>query len=220
MMFIQNNSPNNLLLAYLIGLVGQQSDSDWWANCHATREYIVLYIINKSFTLTTSLANIHIDGQVHERCNSNALELRLSCTNPSICYSVVLLQHGQSLWGRDMGCLLSVLTLMYVLLWSLLCCMHYHIIWDRVITAPDFILVSICYYYSYSCSEFQLLYHLQPTFGAGSILEWVCSFTHSSIHSYISPSTHFILLCQHSACWWPSTVRYQQAYWWWLPSSL
>ena len=113
-------------------------------------------------------------------------------------------------------CLLSVLTLMYVLLWSLLCCMHYHIIWDRVITAPDFILVSICYYYSYSCSEFQLLYHLQPTFGAGSILEWVCSFTHSSIHSYISPSTHFILLCQHSACWWPSTVRYQQAYWWWL----
>ena len=32
------------------------------------------------------LYNIHVDGLVHERCNSSALamELRLSCTNPSI----------------------------------------------------------------------------------------------------------------------------------------
>ena len=30
----------------------------------------------------------HIDGLMQERCNyiANALELRVSCTNPSICY--------------------------------------------------------------------------------------------------------------------------------------
>ena len=43
--------------------------------------------------------HLHNDGLVQERCNSiaNALELRLSCTNPSICPLVILMYNCNSM---------------------------------------------------------------------------------------------------------------------------
>ena len=40
-------------------------------------------------SIMTQLTNTYIDGLVQERRNSiaNALDLRLSCTNPSICFT-------------------------------------------------------------------------------------------------------------------------------------
>ena len=40
-------------------------------------------------------------------------------------------------WWWDMGCILWVLTLIYVRLQSLLCCIQNHIVLDRVMTVPD-----------------------------------------------------------------------------------
>ena len=57
--------------------------------------------------LSAKLWYLHLDGLVQERCNSiaNALELRLSCTNPSICNVLDIKQSGtyhwcEAIWNR------------------------------------------------------------------------------------------------------------------------
>ena len=44
--------------------------------------------LQREFRPNVGQKKLHIDGFVQERCNSiaNALELRLSCTNPSLCW--------------------------------------------------------------------------------------------------------------------------------------
>ena len=50
----------------------------------------------KHFDPNAQVDATHIDGLVQERRNSSALamELRLSCTNPSICYSSISWDTG------------------------------------------------------------------------------------------------------------------------------
>ena len=68
-------------------------------------------------------------------------------------------------WGRGMGCLLWVLSLIYILIRSLFCCMYCRIILAPVITAPDCIYVSL-FCFGQHCDKHtsrQLLGSLQET---------------------------------------------------------
>ena len=75
----------------------------------------------------------HIDGFVQERHNSiaNALELHLSCTNPSIRGSLASISYSAAIimWSvfSPKSSQLQVSTLICVLPQSLQCCMQYYV---------------------------------------------------------------------------------------------
>ena len=66
---------------------------------------VLLLVSIKSRSLETGSSHRHIDGSLRERCNSitNALELRLSCTNPSILFMIFdrHLSSGAACWDTS-----------------------------------------------------------------------------------------------------------------------
>ena len=79
---------------------------------YSMNKHLISLISISIRSLSTYLLNYHIDGLVQERRNSiaTALELRLSCTNPSTWDSIKLIVYGSRgghIYVRELGQLMA-----------------------------------------------------------------------------------------------------------------